>query len=149
MQPTRFPFQPNQGWSDTQPQCDALLLWRKGAFMRKRKGCADRRMAGHWNLVARREDSDAGMRVACLRGKNKCRLGECHLQGDTLHQHRFQVCGVRKNGELIALQGTVGKNIEVKISVSAHGDTLKHCVHSQKNQNSTDFTGTVVPCPVG
>ena len=86
-----------------------------GAVDRQRERAADRRVAGHRQLLARREDAHPDVGVIAFGRQDERRFGEGHLLGDPLHR-RGQSLRLGKDGELIALEAAIGEDVEVEIS---------------------------------
>ncbi len=87
------------------------------AGARERERAADRRMAGHRQLLARREDAHADVGARRLGRQHERRLGEVHLLGDRLHRLGRQPAAVEEDGELIAAEEMVGEDVVVKVAV--------------------------------
>ena len=88
-------------------------------FSRERKGAADRRMAGHRQFLARREDPHPDI-AARSRWEDERALGEVHFARDGLHHLRRDRSRLGKDGELIAFQRAVGEHVEVQIAHGVH-----------------------------
>ena len=84
---------------------------------RERERAADRRVAGHRQLVARREDAHPDVGVRPLRRQDERRLRERHLLGDRLHRLGRQAAAVEEDGQLVAAEQAVGEDVEVKVAI--------------------------------
>jgi len=87
---------------------------------RQRKGRADHRVAGEGQLALRCEDAHAAERLRVAGGDDEGRFGVVHLPRDRLHLVRFELLGVRKDGELIAAEGRIRKDIQLDEAEASH-----------------------------
>ena len=87
----------------------------------ERERAADSGVPGHGHLLPGGEDSHS--HVSLLLGRQDERaLGEVHLLGHLQHRRGLEALRLGKHRELITLEGVVGEDVQVQVSVLTHTD---------------------------
>ena len=115
-----FPLERHGGRPDAQAEDEAVLAGLDHAFLYEREGAPDRRMPGHRQLLARREDAHADVGARRLGRKDERAFGEVHLARDRLHLVSREPGRFREHRELVAFEGRVGEDVVMKIAVGSH-----------------------------
>jgi hypothetical protein len=110
------PLERHRGWSHAKLEHELLLSALDGAFQREGKRAADRRMPGHRQLFAGREDPhpDVSSPLGC---EDERRFREGHFLGDALHLIGGQSLRFGEHRELVAFETVIGEHVEVEVAV--------------------------------
>ena len=122
-QPALVPFERHRYRTDAELEHETLASTRDDAFVGQRERAADRGMAGHRQLLSRREDPHPHI-AAALGRIDEGRLGERHLLGNLLHLLRGECARLRVDGELIAFEWRRCEDVQVEISELRHSRSL-------------------------
>ena len=88
----------------------------QSALLADDERAAERGMAGERELLHRCEDPDPGVAVVLGR-QHEDRLREVHLAREALHLIGREVARVREHGQLIALEGRVGEDVDDEVAL--------------------------------
>src|SRR5262249_18703326 len=95
-----------------------LSAERQAALLDERPGRRDRGMAGHRDLLGRREV--AGAEVGHGRAQDERGLGQVHLARDREHRRGVEVVGVEDDGARVAFERPAREGVDLQQAVLLH-----------------------------
>ncbi len=104
-------------------------------------------MTGERQLGARREDAQAARVVRVVRRQHEDRLREVQLPGHPPHLFRGETPAVRKDGQGVATEDSVGEDVGGEETVTHVGPDVRHARITKQAARDRSYSARTLPGP--